>query len=307
MAKLTNKYDVVQMGETPDFMSGVYDVLEKYLDPEYQMRLRAEKEEQKRYENERRVEADRYNKEFNFKLNEYNDAKQRQNRIDKKNALNDLNNEFYSNITIMRENGASAEAMVDFISGYKNESTIYGDNISIDKIDPLVNSYMDKAQFINNANNFIANPTEEDYNSLITQMGDNPDNISYFESRVKPEYEKFKNNKQTNAIVDVMGSYFNIDPSILSQLKVSGKYGEQGVALLNKIIEDKKLTSEKRIKLGESLLALEAPDDTATDEQRRQYNNMLLLGTQILTDEDILEKKRKLKENSSQIVNVLHF
>ena len=226
MAKLTNKYDVVQMGDTPDFMSGVYDVLEKYLDPEYQMRLSAEKEEQKRYENERRVEADRYNKEFNFKLNEYNDAKQRQNRIDKKNALNDLNNEFYSNITIMRENGASAEAMVDFISGYKNESTIYGDNISIDKIDPLVNSYMDKAQFINNANNFIANPTEEDYNSLITQMGDNPDNISYFESRVKPEYEKFKNNKQTNAIVDVMGSYFNIDPSILSQLKVSGKYGE---------------------------------------------------------------------------------
>lgn len=307
MAKLTNKYDVIRMGDTPSFMSGVYDVLEKYLDPEYQMRLRAEKEEQRRYENERAVEADRYNKEFNFKLNEYNDAKQRQDRIDRKNALNDLNNEFYSNITIMRENGASAEAMVDFISGYKNESTTYGDNISIDKIDPLVNSYMDKAQFINNANNFIANPTEEDYNSLITQMGDNPDNISYFESRVKPKYTEFKNNKQTNAIVDVMGSYFDIDPSILSQLKVSGKYGEQGVALLNKIIEDKKLTSEKRIKLGESLLALEAPDDTATDEQRRQYNNMLLLGTQILTDEGILQKKRQQKETSSQLGNVIPF
>ena len=84
MAKLTNKYDVVQMGETPSFMSGVYDVLEKYLDPEYQMRRRAEKEEQRRYENERAVEADRYNKEFDFKLNEYNDAKERQDRIDKK-------------------------------------------------------------------------------------------------------------------------------------------------------------------------------------------------------------------------------
>ena len=57
MAKLTSKYDVIQMGESPSFMSGVYDVLEKYLDPEYQMRLRAEKEEQKRYENERRVET----------------------------------------------------------------------------------------------------------------------------------------------------------------------------------------------------------------------------------------------------------
>ena len=34
----------------------------------------------------------------------------------------------------MRESGASAEDMVDFISGYKNESTVYGDNISIDKI-----------------------------------------------------------------------------------------------------------------------------------------------------------------------------
>ena len=55
MAKLTNKYDVVQMGETPDFMSGVYDVLEKYLEPEYQMRLRDEKEEQKRYEKEKIV------------------------------------------------------------------------------------------------------------------------------------------------------------------------------------------------------------------------------------------------------------
>ena len=85
MAKLTNKYDVVQMGETPDFMSGVYNVLEKYLDPEYQMRLRAEKEEQKRYENEKRVEADRYNKEFDFKLNEYNFKLKHFNKMDQLN------------------------------------------------------------------------------------------------------------------------------------------------------------------------------------------------------------------------------
>ena len=283
MAKLTNKYDVVQMGETPDFMSGVYNVLEKYLDPEYQMRLRAEKEEQKRYENEKRVEADRYNKEFDFKLNEYNDAKQRQETIDKKNALNDLNNEFYSNITIMRENGASAEDMVDFISGYKNESTVYGDNISIDKIDPIANSYMDKAQFINNANNFLANPTEEDYNSLITQMGDNPNNINYFNTRVKPEYEKFVNEKQSQDAIGILGSYFEVDSSIISSVK-NLKDGK-GVETLSTIIDfqtnQQNLSDKNKRALANELIQLQ-PEETASDAQIQKISALNNLGYSML-------------------------
>ena len=322
MAKLTNKYDVVQMGDTPDFMSGVYDVLEKYLDPEYQMRRRAEKEEQRRYENERAVEADRYNKEFDFKLNEYNDAKERQDRIDKKNALTDLNNEFYSNITIMRESGASAEDMVDFISGYKNESTVYGDNISIDKIDPIANSYMDKAQFINNANNFLANPTQEDYNSLITQMGDNPNNINYFNNRVKPEYEKFVNEKQSQEAIGILGNYFNVDNSLISSVK-NLKDGK-GVETLSTIIDFKtnqqNLSNKNKRALANELIQLQ-PEETASDAQIQKiaalnnlgYNMLLKLGDlgSVENDEENKSGKisfgkfnpRTIKDNARVLVN----
>lgn len=72
MAKLTNKYDVVQMGDTPDFMSGVYDVLEKYLDPEYQMRRRAEKEEQERYDTRQQQLIAQQN--YTADINSYNQA-----------------------------------------------------------------------------------------------------------------------------------------------------------------------------------------------------------------------------------------
>ena len=59
MAKLTNKYDVVHMGDTPDFWSGVADRLEQYLDPEFQMKLRQEKEEKRRYKEETNREIGR--------------------------------------------------------------------------------------------------------------------------------------------------------------------------------------------------------------------------------------------------------
>ena len=59
MAKLTNKYDVVQMGDTPDFWSGISDKLEQYLDPEFQMKLRQEKEEKRRYNEETNREIGR--------------------------------------------------------------------------------------------------------------------------------------------------------------------------------------------------------------------------------------------------------
>ena len=49
MAKLTNKYDVVQMGDVPDFWSGIADRLEQYIDPEFQRKLRVDREEQRRY------------------------------------------------------------------------------------------------------------------------------------------------------------------------------------------------------------------------------------------------------------------
>ena len=43
--KLTNKYDVVQMGDTPGFWDSMSKRVDQYLDPELQMKLRAEKEE----------------------------------------------------------------------------------------------------------------------------------------------------------------------------------------------------------------------------------------------------------------------
>jgi len=47
--KLTNKYDVVQMGDTPGFWDSMSKRVDQYLDPELQMKLRAEKEEKRRY------------------------------------------------------------------------------------------------------------------------------------------------------------------------------------------------------------------------------------------------------------------
>ena len=307
MAKLTNKYDVVQMGETPSFMSGVYDVLEKYLDPEYQMRLRAEKEEQRRYENERRVEADRYDKELQLKLDEYNYNKNRQDEQDKISSFDRMKNDLFEGIDALTSSQASSESISAFVSDFKTKSDKYGQTISEGQLNPIINSFDNRANFIKDANTFLSNPTEEDYNELIKKQGSNPANITYFESRVKPKYLEYQKDLRTNAIVDVMTQYFEVDKNLVSQLKVAGKFGDEGVALLNKIIEDKKLTSDARKKLGEALFTLEAPGDTATDEQRQQHVNMQKLGLQILTDEDVVQKKRQEKETSSQIGNVLSF
>jgi hypothetical protein len=52
MAKLTNKYDVVQMGDTPDFLSGLADRLEQYIDPKFQRQLSQDRENKRRYNKE---------------------------------------------------------------------------------------------------------------------------------------------------------------------------------------------------------------------------------------------------------------
>ena len=108
------------MGEAPSFMSGVYDVLEKYLDPEYQMRLRAEKEEQKRYENERRVEADRYDKELQLKLTEYNYNKNRQDEQDKIASFERMKKGLFEGIDALTASQAPSESISAFVSDYKS-------------------------------------------------------------------------------------------------------------------------------------------------------------------------------------------
>ena len=66
MAKLTNKYDVVQMGDVPDFWSGIADRLEQYIDPEFQRKLRIDREEQRRYEEKTAKLDKRYADETNY-------------------------------------------------------------------------------------------------------------------------------------------------------------------------------------------------------------------------------------------------
>ena len=46
MARLRGRYDVIDLGETQDFWSGVSDKLDKYLDPEFQRKLKIDKENQ---------------------------------------------------------------------------------------------------------------------------------------------------------------------------------------------------------------------------------------------------------------------
>ena len=47
--KLTNRYDVVQMGDTPGFWDSISERLDQYLDPNFQRQLKLDKEEKRRY------------------------------------------------------------------------------------------------------------------------------------------------------------------------------------------------------------------------------------------------------------------
>jgi len=75
--KLTNRYDVVQMGDTPGFWDSISERLDQYLDPNFQRQLKLDKEEQQRYikkeEKEsaiRTEEQKRYNDEQNKDIGE---------------------------------------------------------------------------------------------------------------------------------------------------------------------------------------------------------------------------------------------
>jgi len=75
--KLTNRYDVVQMGDTPGFWDSISERLDQYLDPNFQRQLKLDEEEQRRYikkeEKEsaiRTEEQKRYNDEQNKAIGE---------------------------------------------------------------------------------------------------------------------------------------------------------------------------------------------------------------------------------------------
>ena len=108
------KYDVIRTGniylEQPSFWKAASDVLEKYLDPEYQNRLKQQEEEQNRYEdqllidkNERIESKRRYDQEYESqekqRILENKQYVAQQAEIKRTTDLNEIN----SNVAILNE------------------------------------------------------------------------------------------------------------------------------------------------------------------------------------------------------------
>jgi hypothetical protein len=267
MAKLTNKYDVVQMGDTPDFWSGVSDRLEQYIDPEFQMKLRAEKEEKRRYA-----------------------IQQKQKNED----------DFDSDIMVASEMGMPPE----YISSlFTKELSKENPGVSSSKASAYTSFYNDKVSFNTNYANYMEDPTEAKYKTLVQSSKGNPLLVDRITQGADPKREEVKLEQQYVKIAELMNTHLEIkiDKNVLAQFTAQGKEGFKAVqSLFNYEIDKRAKTREDKLKLADSLIDMEI-DETMTDAQIENVSVMRALGLQLYEQEDVLKKGEEDKDPLSAV------
>ena len=305
MAKLTNKYDVVQMGDTSDFWSGIADRLEQYIDPEFQRKLKIDREEQRRYKAQVEKEAEQtaYDRE--------QDAIDRQ--LEKEARIKadtqDAYNKFHDDLQVSYDQGMGEEYRAQLIDAAMYDMSFdTGDlrtGIDINKLEAMKEASLKNARYNKAWQSFMQNPNQTSYDSLVS-LADSKEKRDMITKNADPKLEKFKLENQTVAIANLMNTYLKnpIDSNTLSQFTKLGARGAEAVfGLFDMEIKRRQGNKDKRIELAYKLIEMEA-DETMGEDERNAIINMKLLGMQLLEKEGILDKQQKEKQEVYSDVDV---
>jgi len=286
MAKLTNKYDVVQMGDVPDFWSGIADRLEQYIDPEFQRKLRIDREEQRRYEDETSKADKRYADETNY--NRQRDAEEterlNQERIKADTQTNYDN--FHNELQLSYEQGMGDEYRAGLIDAAMYDMSFdTGDlktGIDINKLDAMKEASLRNSSYNKSWQTFMQNPNQDTYDSLVS-LADSKQKRDMIAKNADPKLEKVKLEQQYVQIADLMNQHLEnpIDADVLSQFTAMGERGFKAAKdLFNYEIEQRTTSDESKRELAKTLLSMEQ-DETMTDAEKRNISAMRALGLQL--------------------------
>ena len=304
MAKLTNKYDVVHMGDTPDFWSGIADRLEQYLDPEFQRKLRIDREEQRRYEEKTAKLDKRYADETNY--NRQRDAEETE-RLKQETIKADTQTEydkFHNELQLSYEQGMGEEYRAQLIDAAMYDMSFdTGDlktGIDINKLDAMKEASLRNAGYNTAWQTFMQNPNQDTYDSLVS-LANTQQQQDMIRQNADPKLEKFKLKQQYIQIAELMNQHLDnpIDASVLSQFTAMGERGfEAASALFNHEIEKRTTSDEAKRELAKTLLSMEQ-DETMTDAEKRNISAMRALGLQLYEEVGDIEKEEEKKKISA--------
>ena len=286
MAKLTNKYDVVQMGDTPDFWSGVYDRLEQYIDPEFQRKLRVDREEQRRYE-EKTAKADkRYVDETNYtRQREAEETERLKQETIKADTQTNYDN-FHNELQLSYEQGMGDEYRAGLIDAAMYDMSFdTGDlktGIDINKLDEMKEASLRNSSYNKSWQTFMQNPNQETYDSLVS-LADSKQKRDMIAKNADPKREKYRLENQYIEIARLMNQHLDtpISPIMLSQFTAAGEMGFKAAKdLFNYEIEQRTTSDEAKRELAKTLLSMEQ-DETMTDAEKQSILVMRKLGLQL--------------------------
>ena len=300
MAKLTNKYDVVQMGDTPDFWSGIADRLEQYIDPEFQRKLKIDREEQRRYK--ARVEKEAEQTAYDREQDAIDRQLEKEARI--KADTQDAYDKFHDDLQVSYDQGMGEEYRAQLIDAAMYDMSFdTGDlktGIDINKLEAMKEASLKNARYNKSWQSFMQNPNQTSYDSLVS-LADSKEKRDMITKNADPKLEKFKLENQTVAIANLMNTYLKnpIDSNTLSQFTKLGARGAEAVfGLFDMEIKRRQGNKDKRIELAYKLIEMES-DETMSQSEKDAVMNMKMLGMQLLSKEGVLEtgKEKNISYN----------
>ena len=304
MAKLTNKYDVVQMGDVPDFWSGIADRLEQYIDPEFQRKLRIDREEQRRYEDETAKADKRYVDETNYTRQRESEETERLKQETIKADTQTEYDKFHNELQLSYEQGMGEEYRAELIDAAMYDMSFDTGNlktgIDINKLDAMKEASLRNADYNKSWQTFMQNPNQATYDSLVS-LANTQQQQDMIRQNADPKLEKVKLKQQYIEIAELMNQHLEnpIDASVLSQFTAAGKMGFKAAKdLFNYEIEQRTTSDEAKRELAKTLLSMEQ-DETMTDAEKQSILVMRKLGFQLYEEVGDIEKKEEDKKISA--------
>ena len=191
MAKLTNKYDVVQMGDTPDFWSGIADRLEQYIDPEFQRKLKIDREEQRIYK--ARVEKEAEQTAYDREQDAIDRQLEKEARI--KADTQDAYDKFHDDLQVSYDQGMGEEYRAQLIDAAMYDMSFdTGDlktGIDINKLEAMKEASLKNARYNKSWQSFMQNPNQTSYDSLVS-LADSKEKRDMITKNADPKLEKIK-------------------------------------------------------------------------------------------------------------------
>jgi len=288
------KYDVIQTGninlEYPSFWKAASDVLEKYLDPEYQNRLKQQEEEQNRYEdqllidkNERIESKRRYDQEYKSQEDQRKlENKQYEAQL-KESKRTTRYNEIQSNVDILAKE--SPESVYKYLTDEASDPN--GSPIDQDFVDAYEKISMDHQNWQDSIKEWYGFKTSEeklaywDTLQAAAQAAGTTDQLE----KIRPQHEKLLKSQEYKNISTALTRQFPelVDTNVLSMLQ-SGTMSPEGLkavaGIIDNALKEQGVVDDRKQALAELLIGYGSDLDLslATDAQLEAKNRANQLG-----------------------------